>query len=113
MAIKIINLETGRPTVELALSRLGQELRTAKAAGHKAVKVIHGYGSTGRGGAIKAELPRYLDGRKRQGLIRDYACGAQFCAFHPSGRRLAAALPELGRDLDYARVNDGITVILL
>lgn len=112
MAIKIINLEAGHPTVEAALARLGQELRTARAAGYRGVKIIHGYGSSGRGGAIKAGLPRYLADRRRQGLLRDYACGAEFCAFHPSGRRLVAALPELKRDLDYTRVNDGITVVI-
>lgn len=55
MAISIINLEAGMPTVELARSRLNQGLQSARMRGEKAVKIIHGYGSTGRGGKIKAD----------------------------------------------------------
>ena len=46
MAISIINLEAGMPTVKLARSRLNQGLQSARMRGEKAVKIIHGYGST-------------------------------------------------------------------
>lgn len=43
------NLEAGLPTVEQALERLERDLREARACGAKLVRIIHGYGSSGRG----------------------------------------------------------------
>ena len=59
--VRVLNLEQGMPTVEEALSRLRLEIQRLKSEGAKAAKLIHGYGSTGRGGKIcvgvRQELP--------------------------------------------------------
>ncbi len=113
MALKIINLEAGMPTVETARMRLIGELQTAKMTGNRVLKIIHGYGSTGKGGAIKAEVGRLLLQKKREGAIRDFVKGEDFTPFSPDGRRIVALVSSLGKDRDYARGNDGITIVVI
>ena len=112
MAISIINLEAGMPTVELARSRLNQGLQSARMRGEKAVKIIHGYGSTGRGGKIKADTLAVLAQKQKAGLSRDFVCGEEFSPFYENSRRITAYLPSLTRDSDYSRGNDGITIVV-
>ena len=47
---RIVNLEAGMPTAADAMVLLGREIRLAKRHGLAAVKLIHGFGSTGKGG---------------------------------------------------------------
>jgi DNA-nicking Smr family endonuclease len=51
--VKQINLERGFPTVEVACKKLVNELSTAKGQGYRAAVLIHGYGSSGVGGALR------------------------------------------------------------
>ena len=51
LPVKTVNIKTGYPTAEQAMLRLSQELRIAKANRLRTLKIIHGYGSTGVGGA--------------------------------------------------------------
>ena len=67
--MKVVNLEAGMPTVATAKSLLSQALRTAKATGTHLVKLIHGYGSTGKGGAIRSAVRKDLEERQRLGQI--------------------------------------------
>ncbi len=113
MSCLIINLESGLPAVDVALSRLSQGLRSAKASRTKAVKVIHGYGSGGTGGAIKAGLHRFLTEKKRAGYISDFVRGEDFSPFSSSARQALLKCPFLTRDQDYAKGNPGITIIVL
>ena len=50
---KIVNLEYGRPTVETALVRLNTEIANARSEQIRVVTLIHGYGSSGKGGKIR------------------------------------------------------------
>lgn len=108
-----INLEQGMPTVEQARIKLDQALRTAKARRTEALKIIHGYGSSGKGGAIKRDVHTYLAGKQRAGYIRGFVPGERFSPFDPSARAILSACPALARDRDYSKGNDGITIVLL
>jgi len=110
--MKQIDLEEGRPDVATAMVRLNNRIHAARATGDRACKIIHGYGSTGKGGAIKSACLSELRGYKRRGFIKDFCPGEKFGPFSEDGRRMVAAFPELNRDRDWARMNDGITVIL-
>ena len=61
-----VNLEEGMPTVTQAQSRLIAEMGRARAAGAKAVKLIHGYGSSGVGGKLKISVRQFLNAKKRR-----------------------------------------------
>jgi len=113
MNVSTVNLEEGMPTVEAAKNKFNQALRTARASGVKVVKIIHGYGSSGRGGAIKQEIARQMLLKKRLGQIKDYVSGEDFSPFNEAARNILSACPELSRDRDYSRCNHGISLILL
>jgi len=49
MDTKTLNLKEFMPTVEQALKMIEIEIETAKKEGMKALKVVHGYGSSGVG----------------------------------------------------------------
>lgn len=113
MAVLTINLESGMPTVEVAKQRMSQALRSARAQRIQAVKLIHGYGSSGQGGKIKSEVHRQLGAMKRAGTIRDFVKGEEFSPFEEPARNALSACPELARDHDYSRCNHGVTVVIL
>ena len=113
MLCPIINLEQGHPTAQFACSRLSQELRIAKANRVAALKIIHGYGSSGQGGAIKTKVQLLLQQRKQQGLIRAFVKGEDFSPFTPQGRQVLSLCPQLSKDMDCSRRNDGITMVVL
>lgn len=113
MPVKSVNIKTGYPTAERAMLRLSQELRIAGANRVRALKIIHGYGSTGSGGAIRAAARRLLCERRARGQIRAFIPGEGFNAFFAAARAAVAGLPELKKDIDYGRQNDGVTIVLL
>ena len=51
--IRELNLELGRPDAAEALRRLAAEVEAARHLGTPAMKLIHGYGSSGRGGRLR------------------------------------------------------------
>lgn len=111
--VKLINIEAGMPTVEQAQVRLLSELRRARAERAAAVKIIHGYGSSGSGGKLRTAMRSYLAQLHRSGKVGCYVAGEDWSIFHPAARELLNACPELGRDRDLERGNPGITIALL
>lgn len=108
-----INLEIGYPNVERAMFVLKNELVTERHKGTKQVKIIHGYGSTGTGGgSIKAACHRDLRGYIRTGTIRAFCPGEKFGPFAEEGRNIVTRYPQLKGDRDWARGNDGITIVV-
>lgn len=109
----IINLEDKQPTVEEAMNRLDMELMTLKRLGVKKVKVIHGYGSTGKGGSIRVSARNRLRELQEKGTVKMFCRGEDFGPFEDSGREIIEAEPAFRDDEDWARANDGITMVLL
>lgn len=107
-----INIERGQPDVLRAMSVLKSELVTARSLGLKQAKIIHGYGSKGTGGAIRTACRRELVTYKNNGTVRDYCPGELFGPMSDEGRRIVAKYPQLKGDSDWARGNDGITVVV-
>lgn len=108
-----LNLETGRPLAAEAAARMRSGLRSAKSQNLRAVKLIHGYGSSGKGGAIKSRIHRELIQMKQEGEIYEYIRGEEFSPFEESARRALAVCPFLSKDADYSRCNHGVTVVIL
>ena len=111
--IKEINLEEGLPPVAEALDRLNKIIKDEYDAGKKVIKLIHGYGSTGKGGKIRLAVRRELELMKEEGYIVDYCCGEHFEPFTDAGRKVLLVQREAGKDSDYARYNHGITLVVL
>lgn len=113
MPATLINIEHGRPKVDMAVMKLKLELSTLRRVGIRTVKVIHGYGSTGTGGAIRQAARQYLSDQQKAGLIKAYCAGENFGPFESSGRKMVELDTGLRQDPDWGRQNDGITIVLL
>lgn len=109
----LINLEDGLPTANQAEARLIAELGRARASGAKAVKLIHGYGSSGVGGKLRISIRQFLGAKKRRNTIKAFVSGEEWDIFNDGSRQLIEACPELSRDKDLGRGNAGITLVLL
>ncbi len=110
---KTVNLEAGRPTVELALERLTELIDDAKRNRVTVLTVIHGYGSSGKGGAIREECRKTLDHLKDSGTIREYVAGELFHRKYGQVRSLLQRFPRLRSDMNLNRNNRGITLVIL
>ncbi len=110
---RTVNLEKGLPTVRQALDRLRQELELARLQGCRVLTLIHGYGSSGRGGAIRTEIRRQLDYLKERGEINDILAGEDFHRRTGPGRQIIRRFPFLALHHDANRGNRGITLVVL
>jgi len=110
---RVTNLKEGLPTVDEARARLDTQLQSARSSGLKVMKVIHGYGSGGTGGAIRPSIRGLLNRLRMQGMIRDFVPGEGFSTQHALTQRLLNDFPELLNDSDLNRTNEGITIVVL
>jgi len=109
---KTLNIEAGLPTVEEARQILLSQLRQASQSGVVALKIIHGYGSSGKGGALRTALRSSLLRRKKEGLITRVIFGEKWSVFEEDARYALERCPELRHDRDLNRSNEGITLVL-
>jgi len=105
-----VNLEYGHPTVETAVRNMKNALATHKGQGCKAVILIHGYGSTGTGGGIKAAVVQCLGDSSLRGIVRDWVSGEQW---YVRKRELLSICKDLANYERRISGNEGITVVLL
>lgn len=110
--MKAINLEAGMPSAQDAMVTLNNRIYAERATGAKCVKIIHGYGSTGRGGAIRKACRQKLFEYRRRGVIRDLCAGEHLGPFSAEGRRFAEVCPQVRSDIDWGRENPGITIVM-
>lgn len=110
--IKIVNLEDGMPTVEQARLRLDYELQRARSEGFAAAKIIHGYGSSGVGGALRTALQAKLRVAAERGEFRAVIYGEQWRVSDEQTWPLLQKFPEWKEDADLGRANRGITLVV-
>ena len=108
-----VNIEEGMPLADAAVKRAANAIQKAKRERVVAVKFIHGYGSTGSGGRIRIELRKYLSRQLTQGAISLFVPGEKLSIFDADTRTLLEACPQVRRDSDLERHNNGVTVVLL
>ena len=112
-AIRLVNLEAGRPTVHEALGRLERELAAARRERCGVVKLIHGYGSKGAGGDIRIAVQARLAEMVRSNQIRVCIFGEDWSRSEERTWKLLQARAELKQDQDLGRKNLGITIVVL
>ncbi|HEY6271693.1 MAG TPA: hypothetical protein VIX19_06825 [Terriglobales bacterium] len=111
--LRVVNLEEGLPTVEGARLRLEHELSQARHFGWVAVKLIHGYGSSGVGGALRTELQKDLRQAVDRGQLRALIAGEDWRISNEAAWALLQRYPEWKRDSDLGRGNRGISIVVL
>ena len=67
---KTVNLEAGRPLLEVALNHCRAVIDDAKINEISVITLIHGYGSSGKGGVIRSECRKILEYMKSKRIIR-------------------------------------------
>ncbi len=112
-AVREVNLEHGMPTVEQALRRLTGELYTTRRMGCAVLKLIHGYGSSGKGGKIRVAVRRELEKQKSLNQVKEVIPGEKFSIFESATLSAFSKAPELRRDRDLDRYNNGVTYVVL
>jgi hypothetical protein len=105
------NVEAGLPTLEEARKRVNAEMKSAKRGGIRVLKIIHGYGSSGQGGALCIGLRRSFGIRKKEGIIKDFIAGEDFSIFNNAALDLLEAVPGLRGDPDLNATNQGVTIL--
>jgi hypothetical protein len=105
-----VNLEEGMPTAEQAVLRMKNALTTKKRQGCKAVILIHGYGSTGVGGTIRAAVHKALREGSLRGIVRVFAGGEQWAE---RKREMTAICKALEDHENHIAHNPGVTVVVL
>ena len=111
--LREVNLELGMPVVADALRRLTFEIHNSKKMNCTVLKIIHGYGSTGKGGKIRTASRERLDFFTSKNEIKGYVTGENFSIFDDTTRKALRLCPELRKDRDLERCNNGVSFIML
>ncbi len=110
---RIINIELGMPAIEEALVKCEREIDQAKIDQVAVLTIIHGYGSSGRGGAIRTECRRALEFLASKNDIRGFIPGEKFTKRHGRTRALLRRIPQLEMNNNLNRNNKGVTIVEL
>ncbi len=110
---KTVNLEQGLPTVEQALQRLQQEISAARLERVRILTLIHGYGSSGKGGVIRKECRKKLDYLSRRAEIKEFIPGEEFNRRQGTTKQLLSRFPQLAEHPHLNRHNKGITIVVV
>src|SRR5512146_1410533 len=110
--LKTINLEDGRPTLEHARLRLDHELHVARKEGCAGAKIIHGYGSSGKGGVLREGIQQTLRLATQDGRLAAFVAGEDWRVSDETTWELLKRYPEWKGDRDLNRRNKGISVVV-
>ncbi len=110
---RVVNLEEGHPLLEVALNRMEYAVSEASRNGISAITLIHGYGSSGRGGVIRMECRKLLDFMAAKKKICGYLIGEEFYSRHPAAKRWLQRYPRLAENSHLDRKNPGVTLVFL
>ncbi len=95
------------------MRRLESVLAEAKVTGVTVLTVIHGYGSSGRGGRIKEEYRKILAYKRDRGEICDSIPGELFKRRDPRTKSWLQRFPKLAANKNLDKGNRGITLIII
>ena len=113
MKIETINIKENFPPADLAVANMEIAIDMYNKTDTRVMKIIHGYGSHGKGGEIKRNVKIKLEQLKKQHKISDYIAGEHFGETEKSSDYIIENFPELLIDTDLKNYNSGITLIFL
>ncbi len=110
----VMNLESNMPLVEEAFERIHHHLEKLRGKGLRAIKVIHGHGSSGRGGKIRREFRQAMEyGLWGEAIIEVYF-GEMLLPHLPQYQDLLKTYPALKNSITKdMQGNPGITLLIL
>lgn len=75
---KEINIEEGMPTADEAMNYLKMSISFCKQNKIACLAIIHGYGSSGKGGKIRVKARQWLNAQAQNGTIKAVINGEDF-----------------------------------
>jgi hypothetical protein len=113
MSVRTFNVEADFPSLDEARRQVIGEIRRAKQEKVRVLKVIHGWGSSGKGGKLCHGLRKSFALRKKEGVIKDFIPGEDFSIFNKTVLALLDEVPGLRGDPDLNLTNEGVTLLWL
>ncbi len=111
--VRELNLELGMPSAAEAVERLRRDMASTRQLRQPVMKIIHGYGSSGRGGKIRTAVRRHLREELAQGRVKAVIHGEDFSIFSETTLLAFRLCPALREDRDLERSNGGVTFLVL
>lgn len=106
-----INIKEGMPMAADALDYLKSSMERCRRNRYGCVLIIHGYGSTGKGGVIHDKARQWLKAQERNGKMKAVIYGEDFSIYNAQARELKKRYPEL--EQLFRVCNHGVTVVEL
>jgi hypothetical protein len=110
--MKTFDIKSQMPTTLEAEKKLAVIIKNCTGK-DQAIKIIHGYGSSGVGGSIKQAVHSSLRNRVKRGEIKAYIPGEAFREMLGYDEVIQTYSNLIKSDSDYKKGNDGITYIIL
>ena len=99
------------PTSADALTLLKSSIANARRGNVGCLYVIHGYGSSGKGGVIREKVRQWLHAQERNGTVKAVINGEDFTIYNFKALELKNKYKELEQLLKVC--NHGVTVVEL
>ena len=106
-----INIKQDMPLVADAMRYLQDSIVKLNRDQCQCVLIIHGYGSTGKGGAICEKARQWLKAQERNGKVKTVIFGEDFTLFNFKALELKNKYQELEQLMRVC--NNGVTVVEL
>ncbi len=113
MKLITIDIKSEQQTVAEAIAQFLVEAESYKKGGYKVMKVIHGYGSHGVGGAIKNAFLKRCEDLKRRNKIEDYVCCDAWTPKNTVRKIAINYCPDLLADRGLYLLNPGCSIVIL
>ncbi|MBQ8844723.1 MAG: Smr/MutS family protein [Clostridia bacterium] len=104
-----LNIKDGMPPACEAMDCLKNLFERCRVNKYKCILIIHGYGSTGKGGKIRKLTRTWLEKQKQKRKIKTIIIGEDFNIYNPKALELKNKYHELSPLLSVC--NHGVTVI--
>lgn len=113
MKLITIDIKSDKQTVAEAIAQFLVEVDAYKKGGYKVMKVIHGYGSHGVGGAIRLAFLKKCQDLKNRHIIEDYTCCDKWIDKNVVKKIATNYCPDLLADKELFHINSGCSIVIL
>ena len=110
--LKTLNLKD-IASIDGSIAIMQMEIENAQREGVTVLKLIHGYGSHGKGGSTLKEVRRILSFMKKQGKVKNFFNGDKWNLFEEEAIDILNKDKTIVNDCDLNRKNPGITIVVI
>ena len=113
MKLITIDIKSEHQTVAEAIAQFLVEVDAYKKGGFKVMKIIHGYGSHGVGGAKKVAFLKKCQDLKNKKILEDFVCCDKWTDKNVVRKIAINYCPDLLADSELYHLNAGCSIIIL